>query len=482
MKTLLKTNVILLLGIVALWGCEEDVTPLQHTAPQVTFPVQETSLTAVVGDPVEFRADIESGDKLTCGWYVDGTLEASTAEMTYTFSAPGDYEVRFEARNGAGKVEKSYAVKVADVLKMHLSVGDSTRIVRRQLDVLKVMAVVDAGSDVVHEWKVDGEVKSDKAYFDTFDLPEAKVYTVAYAGTNAAGTFRKSFEVQATERPLEIEFSKADGSTLRSAAGDEVVITATVKGGATGLVHAWKVGGDAVSATAEFRHTFDAAGTYAVTYEGVNAKGEKKNASWTVEVSEDAVGYMFENFESRDALPGHFINGNAAIEGTTLQENPYKTAVNPSNKVLRDLLLKESGTSGYFDMGFSHLTDRSKYRAIRVKVYLGKNLYYPRMQINVLPDGKKNKLPSKINGQPFTSSMKEADWKALIKTDDWNVFVYDLIDCGYQNADGSAVTNFGDITAVQFRPLSNFTGGSMSGRDEETNNRTVYYDDFEFLE
>lgn len=157
MKTLLKTNVILLLGIVALWGCEEDVTPLQHTAPQVTFPVQETSLTAVVGDPVEFRADIESGDKLTCGWYVDGTLEASTAEMTYTFSAPGDYEVRFEARNGAGKVEKSYAVKVADVLKMHLSVGDSTRIVRRQLDVLKVMAVVDAGSDVVHEWKVDGK-------------------------------------------------------------------------------------------------------------------------------------------------------------------------------------------------------------------------------------------------------------------------------------------------------------------------------------
>ena len=45
---------------------------------------------------------------------------------------------------------------------------------------------------------------------DTFDLPEAKVYTVAYAGTNAAGTFRKSFEVQATERPLEIGFSNND--------------------------------------------------------------------------------------------------------------------------------------------------------------------------------------------------------------------------------------------------------------------------------
>ena len=237
-----------------------------------------------------------------------------------------------------------------------------------------------------------------------------------------------------------------------------------------------------VSATAEFRHTFDAARTYTVTYKGVNAKGEEKTASWTVEVTEDAVGYMFENFEARDVLPGHFINGNAAIEGTTLQENPYKTAVNPSNKVLRDLLLKESGTSGFFDMGFGHLTNRAKYRAIRVKVYLGGNLYYPRMQINTLPDGKKNKLPSKINGQPFTSSMTADDWKALIKTDDWNVFVYDLIDCGYLKADGSAVTNFEDISTVQFRPLSNFTGGSMSGRDEVTNNRTVYYDDFEFLE
>ena len=143
-------------------------------------------------------------------------------------------------------MEKSYAVKVADVLKMHLSVGDSTRIVRRQLDVLKVMAVVDAGSDVVHEWKVDGEVKSDKAYFDTFDLPEARVYTVAYAGTNAAGTFRKSFEVQATERPLEIGFSNND-ETIACKDGAVVEIIATVKYGGTGVQHEWKVDGETVS-------------------------------------------------------------------------------------------------------------------------------------------------------------------------------------------------------------------------------------------
>lgn len=484
MKKIIWMQAVLLTGLAAMWGCGGDDTTDEQPAvmPQVTFPVTESAVSAYVDDAVRFEAVIESPGPLSCGWFVDGKLAASTASMTYVFKAKGTYDVRFEASNTAGKVGKDYSVTVeGSPLKVEFSNEEETVSCLPGEEVLITATVVAGDKEVVHEWKVGDEVVSTTAEFKhTFD--EMGSYTVTYRGVNADEvSVNRTWTVTVDELPLEIEFSVTD-ATISCVQGNEVAITATVKNGGTGLVHAWKVGGDAVSATAEFRHTFDAAGTYAVTYEGVNAKGEKKNASWTVEVSEDAVGYMFENFESRDALPGHFINGNAAIEGTTLQENPYKTAVNPSNKVLRDLLLKESGTSGYFDMGFSHLTDRSKYRAIRVKVYLGKNLYYPRMQINVLPDGKKNKLPSKINGQPFTSSMKEADWKALIKTDDWNVFVYDLIDCGYQNADGSAVTNFGDITAVQFRPLSNFTGGSMSGRDEETNNRTVYYDDFEFLE
>ena len=346
MKTLLKTNVILLLGIVALWGCEEDVTPLQHTAQQVTFPVQETSLTAVVGDPVEFRADIESGDKLTCGWYVDGTLEASTAKMTYTFSAPGDYEVRFEARNGAGKVEKSYAVKVADVLKMHLSVGDSTRIVRRQLDVLKVMAVVDAGSDVVHEWKVDGEVKSDKAYFDTFDLPEAKVYTVAYAGTNAAGIFRKSFEVQATERPLEIGFSNND-ETIACKDGAVVEIIATVKYGGTGVQHEWKVDGETVSTDAVFSRAFDGKGPYTIAYHAVNSKQETVDRTWTVTMVPS--GALFEHFEDYTELPKWWtLKQNTP--GIELADNPKPEGINTSLKVLRDNVTGTGSTSGYFDL------------------------------------------------------------------------------------------------------------------------------------
>ena len=450
MKTRLKAKAIALLGIVALWGCEEDVTPLRHTAPQVTFPVEETSLTAVVGDPVEFRADIESGDKLTCGWYVDGTLEASTAEMTYTFGAPGDYEVRFEARNGAGRVGKSYAVKVSDVLEMHLSVGDSTRIVRRQLDILKVMAIVDAGSDVTHKWTVDGVEKSDKAYFDTFDLPEAKVYTVAYAGTNAAGTFRKSFEVQATERPLEISFSNND-AVIACKDGAIVEIIATVKYGGTGVLHEWKVDGETVSTDAVFSRAFSDAGPYTIAYHGVNSKQETVDRIWTVTMVPS--GALFEHFEDYDKLPAWWALGENQ-PGIELADNPKPAGINTSLKVLRDNVSGEHSTSGYFNLKLKDIPvdkiDVRKYTGIRFKVYLGKNKYYPRVEYA----GKKY------------ASVTKPQFK-----DEWEVLEYKFD------------SNLDATKNLTFRPLLKEDGNNIAaGAVTETNTRTVYIDDIEFLE
>lgn len=450
MKTILKAKAIALLGIVALWACEEDVTPLQHTAPQVTFPVAETSLTAVVGDPVEFRADIESGDKLTCGWYVDGTLEASTAEMTYTFGAPGDYEVRFEARNGAGRVGKSYAVKVSDVLEMHLSVGDSTRIVRRQLDILKVMAIVDAGSDVVHEWKVDGEVKSDKAWFDTFDLPEARVYTVAYTGTNAAGTFRKSFEVQATERPLEISFSNND-AVIACKDGAVVEIIATVKYGGTGVLHEWKVDGETVSTDGVFSRAFSGAGPYTIAYHGVNSKQETVDRTWTVTMVPS--GALFEHFEDYTTLPAWWtLKENTP--GIELADNPKPEGINTSLKVLRDNVTGTGGTSGYFNLKLKDIPvdkiDVTKYTGIRFKVYLGKNKYYPRVE--------------------YAGTKHPSVTKPQFK-DEWEVLEYKF------------GANLDPTKNITFRPMLQENGNNIaSGAVTETNTRTVYIDDIEFLE
>ena len=436
-------------------------------------------MSAYVDDAVRFEAVIESPGPLSCGWFVDGKLAASTASMTYVFKAKGTYDVRFEASNTAGKVGKDYSVTVeGSPLKVEFSNEEETVSCLPGEEVLITATVVAGDKEVVHEWKVGDEVVSTTAEFKrTFD--EAGTFTVSYRGVNGKGEEKtSSWTVGVEEKPLEIEFSKADGSTLRSAAGDEVVITATVKGGATGLVHAWKVGGDAVSAAAEFRHTFDAAGTYAVTYEGVNAKGEKKNASWTVEVSEDAVGYMFENFETLSSLSADYIK-EANAGSLSLVNNPYPTASNSSGKVLKvDMSKTTTPTSAFFDVYLEPKfpgAERVKYKAIQVKVYLGKNEYYPRMLIP--KSGNPNKMPCKINGQAFANNNASAsEWKRLIKTDDWNVFVYDLEGCGYGFADCS------EFNQIQFRPLVNMTAGGMSGFDAETNNRTVYYDDIEFLE
>lgn len=45
---------------------------------------------------------------------------------------------------------------------------------------------------------------------------------------------------------------------------------------------------------------------------------------------------------------------------------------------------------------------------------------------------------------------------------------------------GSAIA--ASSTRFSSWPLVNMTAGGMSGFDAETNNRTVYYDDIEFLE
>lgn len=552
---------VVLLGLTALWGCDDDKTVAdeQPVVPQVTFPVTGSELSAYVDDAVRFEAVVASPGPLSCRWYVDETLAASTASMTYVFRAVGTYAVRFEASNAAGKADKSYTVKVegtpmevefsneepeisclpgeevlisakvvagdkqvvhewkvgddvvsqtadfkyvfaemgvftiayrgvnADDISVNrtwtvtvdelpLEIGfsntDATIPCVQGSEVTITAAVENGGTGLVHEWKVGDEVVSSTAEFrHTFDA--AGTFTIAYKGVNGKGeTVTRTWTAVVEELPLEIGFSQTD-AVLRCVTGVELAITATVVSGGTGLVHEWKLGDEVVSTTAEFRHTFAAAGTYAVSYMGVNAKQERATRTWSVEVSVEAPGYMFENFEARTAVPGHFTGNAGAL---SIAPNPCVSEVNSGAKTLKDDLSSSShSTSGYIDMGFAHVPNREKYRAVRVKVYIGRSPYYPRLQI-ALKSGTANKLPSRINGEPFTDKT-ESGWKKLIRTDDWNTLTYDLIDCGY------GAENFGNISTVQFRPLSKFDGKNIDeGAASDTNSRVVYYDEIEFVE
>ena len=163
-------SAILSLGILCSCEFRNEPQPVQYKAPEVEFTMPSEVIDAKVGDPVPFSAKVVAGDKVSTGWYINDVLTSSSQSFKYVFEEAGRYTVRFEARNGAGVVSREYTVNVSDILSIALSTGDSTRVVRLQLEYLKIAAVVDYGKDVEHEWSVDGEVlcKSSKITIDVF--------------------------------------------------------------------------------------------------------------------------------------------------------------------------------------------------------------------------------------------------------------------------------------------------------------------------
>ena len=271
-------------------GCTPEVTPVEHVAPAVDFPAESDFLTASVGSQVSLEADITAGDNLTVGWYVDEVLESSSEDFEYVFEYPGSYIVTFKASNGSGSVEKEYTVEIYDVLSISLSTADSLSVERLQGDYLKVMAIVESGVGVSHQWSVDGVVLSQDAYFDIFLIPEVGTYTVSYLGTNAVGSFSKSFQLVALDRPLEVRLSNTD-SAISVKDGETVTVTADVLSGSDGLVQKWLLDGVEITSGSTFSRIFTK-GSYSLMYSAVNAKGETFTFEWQVEVA--GAGYLLD--------------------------------------------------------------------------------------------------------------------------------------------------------------------------------------------
>lgn len=383
-----------------LWQCGPTAEPLHHTEPQVRFLTEAESLTVSVGEPLSLKAEPVSGDGLTVGWYVDGVLECSSDEFVFTFEEPGVHIVTYKASNGAGSVEKEYTVTVNDVLEMHLSVGDSTEVRRVEQSTMKFYAIVDRGTDVEHSWSVDGVKMCDKAFFGTYFIEGTADRTVLYEGRNSAGSFRKSFVVKVSERPLEIRFS-ITSPTLAYTKGDVLKISAEIVYGGTGAVHKWTLGSKEVSDKAELSYVLTEPGTFELKYECVNGKGEKVEQSWTVNVS-DRPEIVFADFE--DGLKVMFKEGGGGSV-LSIVDNPHKSDLNQSSKVLKAVAPVSKSTSGYFTILRSEIEKKgiklSEYKGIRVKfLWLGKTQLWPRMDIG---DKKLPKSEILFNG----------DWETL---------------------------------------------------------------------
>ena len=126
-----------------------------------------------------------------------------------------------------------------------------------------------------------------------------------------------------------------------------------------------------------------------------------------------------------------YYKGNSVGGVSILQtvENPYKTAANPSDRVLVDKgSMMTNNSSGYFTFKVGTYPDgvtaipeeeRARYSKFRLKIYLGTTGFTPLLQADIT--GTPRSAPSLINGIPFDPQNPSlAAWNAAIRTDDWN--------------------------------------------------------------
>ena len=485
MKRILKIFAAFAMSVSMTYCTAPEETAQEPAVPPVVeFAYPEEGISAVVEAPVTFEADITSSGPVECFWAIDDEKIGSTPRVTWTFMETGEYTLHFEAFNEAGTFGKDFAVKVTGVdLVVEFSPEPDTPIGIVMNETITVTATPVSGNrDVVHSWKIgDKEVSTDAVLSYAFD--EAGEFTLTYTGTNHYGlTTTASWPVSVDELPLEVEFSE-NGPRINIQAGGSVEIIATAVNGGSGLVHSWSIDGEKVSEEAEFKRTFADKGVFTLTYSGRNTKGETASGRWVVGVD----AFLYDDFEAGTVIfpEGYDGNKNANVFVCSIVDNPYPTDANPSDKVLvDDLSWNNGGTSGYVtikidaDGEIISWADRKQYTKIAMKVYLGTNDYYPYLQIDLAPTPKS--LPSEINGEPFDAKNPDAAaWKRLVKTDDWNVFVYDLVNGNYKDAFAD-VSEFGQI---QFRPLSAIDGSSAPAAiDPVTNTKKVWIDDIQFIE
>ena len=315
--------------------------PLVYDAPVAEFPsdVPQT-ISLSVGDSYTFSVNFTVGESLTKEWRVNGVLESSTDKLTYQFNEPGEFKVTFKAYNGSGSIEHSYAVNVADKLDMYLSVGDSTVVSRMEESYLPLYAIVKHGENVKHSWCLDGVEKSTEAYFEAYIPKNVSVsgdeHIVTYTGTNAAGSWTRSFTVKAGNRPLQVKF---DEHHIRQFTFT-VDIDAEVLYGGEGVQHKWYVDDVLVSEDSEVKYVLPKLGTYSVKYSGVNAKGETVENEWEIVydgyLADFNAGYFSDAFQMNNANSSYL-----KYEKLEVVDSPYED--DGQGKVLKWQILDKNG-------------------------------------------------------------------------------------------------------------------------------------------
>ncbi len=175
----------------------------------------------------------------------------------------------------------------------------------------------------------------------------------------------------------------------------------------------------------------------------------------------------FENNNFNEEYTGNKIGG---VNVLKIVENPYKTTTNNSNYVMvNDMSTDDWANSGYFQttLGSKFPSGaRGDYATITMKMYWGTDEIYPRFLWN---KGGTATLPARLNGETFSS---EDDWKAKIRTSDWNVLEWD--------ASQFSKTSFSDLQSFQVRCWVTYSNATTS-RDDVKYHHIAWIDDITFV-
>lgn len=481
--------VLLIAGFAACSEKPEEENNAQNEGLEAEFNIAEEAFSVQVGESKEFKITVTSGQNVKYAWYVDDEKVSSTASVTWKFDKVGTTVVKGEVSDDKTKLDQSYTVTVTGI-PLDVTFTPAGNAVEAVIGTPFTASVaINAGDkQTTHEWKLDGEVAGDGLSFTkTFELADLGEHTLIYNGANADGsTATHTWTINVVDLPLEVAFTPADDA-VSAMVGDKVKFSASASHGTTGIAYEWKVNGEVVAdaTAAEFEYTAQAEGEITIALSVTNAADETATKSWTLTVTPKVLAtLLFDDFENKEIGPDAYYRGNNVGGVSILQvvENPYKTETNKSDKVLVDKgSMMSNNSSGYFTFKVNTMpdatteisgTERYKYSKISVKIYLGETGFTPLLRCDIT--GSPKSAPSLINGVEFdpVNPTMEA-WKAAIKTDDWNVLVYDLSNSNYSTVQDGRLSG---TEQLQFRVfVTDF-------KDQGIGKADVYFDDITFLE
>lgn len=329
MKKIKLLPILLFLSVLVFNSCKDNDTEELI----VKFSETEKTFDITIGETFVLMADTRPYGKVESEWYVNGELTVSGGKFSYQFPEDGEHTLKYVGKYDGQEISETFIVNVANMLKVSLSIGDETQVVKKLNETLKVSAIVEQGVGIIHKWEVDGVVKSTEAEL-LYLLDEVKVHKVKYSAQNNKGTWEKEFDVVVESDEVKIEFSIEENSTIDVDVNEEFEIVATVTQGGVGISHEWKVGDDIKSTTETLKYTPALGGKYTITYTAKNAQGQTlRTAQWLLYVND---GYlMLDDFETGQKVNDKLYKGGASAAVVEVVNNPLSTGSNTSKYVLK---------------------------------------------------------------------------------------------------------------------------------------------------